>query len=122
MAYDLISENDESTVVSSFENNYMVAERPYLSEKHLEDQLIAQLQRQEYEYIRISTEEELVSNLRTQLEKLNGVIFNDSEWKRFFTSNVAKQNSGIIAKTRVIQEDPRFNFTFDNCFNLAIKL
>ena len=114
MAYDLISENDESTVVSSFENNYMVAERPYLSEKHLEDQLIAQLQRQEYEYIRISTEEELVSNLRTQLEKLNGVIFNDSEWKRFFTSNVAKQNSGIIAKTRVIQEDPRFNFTFDN--------
>lgn len=48
--YDLISENDESTVVALFENSYMVGERPYMSEKHLEDQFVAQLQDQQYEY------------------------------------------------------------------------
>lgn len=41
--YDLISENDESTVVALFENSYMVGEGSYISEKHLEDQLVAQL-------------------------------------------------------------------------------
>ena len=112
--YDLISENDESTVVTEFENSYMVAERPYMSEKNLEDQFVAQLQTQEYEYVRFTAEAELVDNLRKQLELLNGITFNESEWKRFFTTNIAKPNAGIIEKTRIIQEDPRFNFTFDN--------
>ena len=36
--YDLISENDESTVVSEFEKGIFAAEAPYMSEKNLEDQ------------------------------------------------------------------------------------
>ncbi len=112
--YDLISENDESTVVAEFEQEFFAAEAPYMSERNLEDQFVEQLRMQEYEYLRITTEEELIANLRKQLEELNGVCFNDSEWKRFFTTCIAKPNSGIVEKTRVIQEDPRFNFTFDN--------
>lgn len=112
--FDLISENDESTVVAQFENSYMVGERPYMSEKNLEDQFVAQLQDQQYEYVCLTTEAELIDNLRKQIELLNGIAFNDSEWKRFFSANIAKPNAGIIEKTRVIQEDPRFNFTFDN--------
>ena len=112
--YDLISENDESTVVAEFEQGFFVSEAPYMSERNLEDQFVDQLRMQEYEYLRITTEEELIANLRKQLEQLNGVTFNDSEWKRFFTTCIAKPNSGIVEKTRVIQEDPRFNFTFDN--------
>ena len=112
--YDLISENDESTVVAEFEQGFFAAEAPYMSERNLEDQFVEQLRMQEYEYLRITTEEELIANLRKQLEELNGVSFNDSEWKRFFTTCIAKPNSGIVEKTRVIQEDPRFNFTFDN--------
>lgn len=112
--YDLISENDESTVVAEFEQGFFVSEAPYISERNLEDQFVDQLRMQEYEYLRITTEEELITNLRKQLEQLNGVTFNDSEWKRFFTTCIAKSNSGIVEKTRVIQEDPRFNFTFDN--------
>ena len=112
--FDLISENDESTVVAQFEHSYMMGERPYMSEKALEDQFIEQLQSQQYEYVSLTTEAELIANLRRQLELLNGVTFNDDEWKRFFTTNIAKPNAGIIEKTRVIQEDPRFNFTFDN--------
>ena len=112
--YDLISENDESTVVAEFEQGFFASEAPYMSERNLEDQFVEQLRMQEYEYLRITTEEELIANLRKQLEELNGVCFNDSEWKRFFTTCIAKPNSGIVEKTRVIQEDPRFNFTFDN--------
>ena len=112
--YDLISENDESTVVAEFEQGFFASEAPYMSERNLEDQFVEQLRMQEYEYLRITTEEELIANLRKQLELLNGVSFNDSEWKRFFTTCIAKPNSGIVEKTRVIQEDPRFNFTFDN--------
>ena len=112
--YDLISENDESTVVAEFEQGIFASEAPYMSERNLEDQFVAQLGMQEYEYLPISTEDELIANLRKQLELLNGVTFNDGEWKRFFTTNIAKPNSGIVEKTRVIQEDPRFTFTFDN--------
>ena len=112
--YDLISENDESTVVAEFEQGFFASEAPYMSERNLEDQFVEQLRMQEYEYLRITTEEELIANLRKQLEQLNGVSFNDSEWKRFFTTCIAKPNSGIVEKTRVIQEDPRFTFNFDN--------
>ena len=112
--YDLLSENDESTVVSEFEQGFFAAEASYMSEKNLEDQFVAQLGMQEYEFLPVSTEEELIVNLRKQLELLNGVSFTDSEWKRFFSTNIAKPNTGIVEKTRVIQEDPRFNFTFDN--------
>ena len=100
--FDLISENDESTVVAQFEHSYMMGERPYMSEKALEDQFIEQLQSQQYEYVSLTTEAELIANLRRQLELLNGVTFNDDEWKRFFTTNIAKPNAGIIEKTRVI--------------------
>lgn len=41
--YDLISENDESTVVAQFDSSYMVGERSYVSEKKLEDQFMSPL-------------------------------------------------------------------------------
>lgn len=112
--YDLISENDESTVVAQFDNAYMVGERTYMSERKLEDQFIDQLEQQQYEYVKITTEDELIKNLRRQIEILNSVTFNDDEWKRFFNGNIAKPNTGIVEKTRIIQEDPRFTFTFDD--------
>ena len=46
--YDLISENDESTVVAEFEKGIFAAEAPYMSEKNLEDQFVEQLRMQEY--------------------------------------------------------------------------
>lgn len=112
--YDLIAENDESTVVAQFEDTYMVGERSYVSEKKLEDQLIHQLETQQYEFVPVTNEDDLIKNLRGQLEKLNKEVFNDAEWKRFFAENIAKPNAGIVEKTRIIQEDPRFTFTFDN--------
>ena len=88
--YDLISENDESTVVAEFENGIFAADSPFMSEKNLEDQFVAQLGTQEYEFLPVGTEAELTGNLRHQLEQLNGVSFTDSEWKRFFSTFFAK--------------------------------
>lgn len=48
--YDLISENDESTVVAEFEQGIFAAEAPYMNERNLEDQFVAQLGMQEYEF------------------------------------------------------------------------
>ena len=54
--YDLISENDESTVVSEFEQGFFAAEAPYMSESNLEDQFVAQLGMQAYDFLPVSTE------------------------------------------------------------------
>ena len=50
--YDLISENDESTVVSEFEQGFFASEAPYMSERNLEDQFVAQLGMQEYDFLK----------------------------------------------------------------------
>ena len=102
--YNLISENPQSTVVGEF-----VAETArvayYQSEAELENAFIKQLETQAYEYLKISSEAELILNLRKQLEKLNDFTFTDSEWERFFASELANPNQSIAEKTATIQED-----------------
>lgn len=62
--YDILSENNQSTVVSHYERPDMVRETFYQSETDLEREMIEQLQRQGYEYVPIKQEEQLVENLR----------------------------------------------------------
>ena len=100
----LISENTESTVVLRYEHKQ--SQRiAYQSEAQLEDALIEQLQRQGYEYLPIHTEEELVANLRVQLEKLNHIQFTDNEWKGFFRTKIANQGANVADKTELLQDD-----------------
>lgn len=101
---NLVVQNSESTVVSSFNPSKKRAEH-YQSEDALEKDFIAQLQSQAYEYTTIHSEEELVLNLRKQLEKLNDFTFTDTEWERFFKSEIANPNQSISEKTATIQED-----------------
>ena len=63
------------------------------------------LTEQGYEYLQIHNSEDMVTNLRRQLEKLNKYAFSDDEWKRFFSQNIANTNEGIEEKSRRIQED-----------------
>lgn len=77
----------------------------YQSEAELEKAFIAQLQRQAYECVVFSSEDQLVANLRRQLELLNGFTFTDKEWQRFFKGCIASENEGIVEKTRRIQRD-----------------
>jgi type I restriction enzyme R subunit len=104
--YKMVSENPESTVVSEFEPGYRSAAQ-YQSEAEMEADFIKQLTRQAYEYLPITSEPELIANLRRQLEKLNGFTFTDSEWHDFFARHLGNPNEGIVEKTRTIQEDHR---------------
>ena len=83
----------------------------YQSEAQLEADLIEQLCSQGYERCRATSEAELVSNLRRQLELLNGFEFTDDDWQRFFTEVVANKAEGIVEKTRRIQKNPVIDFT-----------
>jgi len=99
-----IAVSDESTVVSEFVRDPS-AEAGYQSEAQLEQRFVELLQEQAYEYLRILSAPELETNLRTQLQALNGIEFSDPEWKRFFTETLAAKNTGIVEKTALIQED-----------------
>ena len=103
--YEAVAISDESTVVAEFIPDSSVRETAYQSEADLERTLIQQLQQQAYEYLPITSEADLIANLRTQLEKLNGIQFSDQEWQGFFTQKIASANTSIIEKTTLIQED-----------------
>ncbi len=105
-SYNLISENPESTVVAEFEPGYRSAAQ-YQSEADMEQDFIRQLERQAYERVNITSEAELIANLRIQLERLNDIKFTDKEWTAFFTEHLGNPNHGIVEKTRTIQEDNR---------------
>ena len=102
--YTLVAENPESTVVTDYQSPFR-REANYQSEAELEKSFIEQLQTQAYEYLPITTEQELIDNLRNQLEILNGYQFTNTEWDQFFKSKIANQNNGIEEKTTIIQED-----------------
>lgn len=102
--YNIIAESAEYTVVSEYEHAVSTSEA-YQSEAELEKEFIRLLGEQGYEYLPIHTEADLVSNLRTRLEKLNGYHFTDNEWEHFFNECIANKNDDIVAKTARIQED-----------------
>ena len=109
----LISENDNSTVLAEYKVLDRVA-TSFQSESSLEKELINTLVEQGYEYLTIHTENELILNLRSQLEKLNNYHFTDGEWDYFFSKVIANKNDYIIEKTRLIQEDYKQEMTLDS--------
>lgn len=113
MSYNLVAENNQSTVVAEYIPAYERG-KSYQSEAELEKTLIRQLGEQAYEYLAIRTEDDLVQNLRIQLEKLNDYRFTNDEWQRFFTGEIANPNQSIAEKTATIQEDYIKNLARDD--------
>lgn len=122
--FEPLSVSDETTVVSRYvPPAQAAAATAYQSEAELEAAFIKQLAGQAYERLHITTEADLVANLRSQLEKLNRYSFTDSEWDRFFSESIAAANEGIVEKTRRLQEDhvqilTRDDGTFKNIYLL----
>lgn len=102
--YKMVAENPLSTVVADYEPRYRSAKQ-YQSEAEMEKEFIDQLRTQAYDYLPITSEMELVANLRAQLEKLNDYRFTDREWTAFFKEKIANQNNGIVEKTAIVQDD-----------------
>jgi type I restriction enzyme, R subunit len=102
--YDPIAVSSESTVVTEYVPDASTMSA-YQSELELERELIRTLESQAYEYLPITSEADLVANLRTQLEALNATTFSDAEWGRFFSGCIVGAKDGIKEKTIRVQED-----------------
>ena len=102
--FNIVAATSENTVVTEYIPEPRTADA-YQSEAELEREFIRQLGELGYGYLTIHKEDDLIANLRAQIERLNGYTFTDSEWKRFFSEYIANANEGIVEKTRTIQED-----------------
>ena len=102
--YNVVMEMIDSTVVAEYEPLKNRSDA-YQSEAALENEFIKMLTEQGYEYLTIHDSSALVNNLRTQLELLNDYKFTENEWTRFFNTNIANNNDGIVEKTKKIQTD-----------------
>lgn len=115
-SYNVIATNDEGTVASIYEKPKI--NKFYESESELERKFIEKLVSLNYEYRSdIKDEDDLIKNLRVQIEKLNNIKFNDHEWDNFLKNVICefddKQDS-IKAKTKLIQEETNVHFKFDD--------
>ncbi|MGP5484695.1 type I restriction endonuclease subunit R [Brachybacterium alimentarium] len=102
--YDPIAVSSESTVVAEYIHDRSQGDA-YQSESALEKEMIRLLQGQAYDYLPITSEADLIANLRVQLEKVNQMAFSDAEWEQFFTTKIASQNDSVVEKTVRVQED-----------------
>ncbi len=102
--FNIVAETSHNTVVTEYEPTKTRSDS-YESEAALEGELIRILCEQGYSYLPIHSENELIINLREQIEELNKYSFSDTEWERFFKDCIANPNEHIIEKTAKIQED-----------------
>lgn len=102
--YNIVAATDDCTVVTEYKPQATRSEA-YQTEAELEAAFIKMLTQQGYTYLNIHREQDLIDNLRLQLEKLNHYQFTDDEWDSFFHQVIANKNEGIVEKTRKIQED-----------------
>ncbi len=105
--YNIVASMEEATVVAEYTPSYGDRPTKYQSEADLEKDFIRLLCEQGYEYLTIRNEQDLIFNLRLQLERLNKIIFTDNEWETFFKETIAAPNASIADKTANIQEDAR---------------
>ena len=110
---DIIIENIDSTVVSSYESKRQ-KRTEFQSERELENLFIKQLVSQGYEYLDAKNSNDLVLNLKAQLEKLNNYKFSDKEWERILNNYLVNPTESIVERTRKVQEDYIYSLTKDN--------
>ena len=100
-----IAEMTGGIILANFEKDFQVREASYQSEAELERQMIENLVSQGYERLIVKSNDELYTNLKLQIEKLNGVSFTKKEWDRFLIEYLDAPNDGMIEKTRKVQEN-----------------
>jgi type I restriction enzyme R subunit len=112
--YKTIAESKNFIVLDKYTKEWKVSEN-YQSESNLEQEFIADLQNQGYEYLPgLNTPEALLANVRVQLQTLNNVQFSNGEWLRFVETFLDKPSDSIVEKTRKIHDDYIHDFVFDD--------
>ncbi len=119
--YSVIAQQQHVTVMSHYEA-LPREDHGYQSEAELEQAFIHQLTEQGYERVNVKHEKDLISNLRTQICRLNNVNLSDAEWKQLFEKHIASPQMTIEDKTERIQRKEIVNITMDNGDSQNIKL
>ncbi len=113
--YKTIAESNNFIVLDQYNKFVEEPNAGYQTEGSLEREFIRDLQAQGYEYLQgLNNHDELIKNLRTQLQRLNNVVFSDAEWRRFLEEYLDKPSDSLIEKTRKIHDDYIYDFVFDN--------
>ncbi len=119
--FNVIVQQSESTVVTEYKSEF-TRPKEYQSEAMLEIELINQLKGQGYVFLNIHKPDDLLLNLRIQIETLNHYTFSENEWSRFLSKYIDNPNEGIIEKTNKIQTDYIHNLRKDDGSSINIKL
>ena len=119
--YNIIAEQEHTTVMAHYEVLPREA-RGYQSEAELEAEFIKQLVEQGYERVNVSSEKDLLANLRRQMERVNGLVLSDREWRQLLEEHIASPQMTIEDKTERIQRSEIVNITRDNGDTQNIKL
>lgn len=115
--YKTIAESNNFIVLDKFTKYLEVNEASavYQSEAALEREFIEDLINQGYEYPKdLNTPGAMLANVREQLQRLNDVVFLDSEWARFVEEYLDKPSDGLVEKSKKIHEDYIYDFVFDD--------
>ena len=113
--YKTIAESNNFIVLDQYNKFVEEPNAGYQTEGSLEREFIRDLQAQGYEYLQgLNGHDELIKNLRAQLQRLNNVVFSDAEWRRFLEEYLDKPSDSLIEKTRKIHDDYIYDFVFDN--------
>ena len=117
-----IAEMTNGIILANFERESKARETSYQTEAELENQMIENLVSQGYERLTVNSNNELYSNLKIQIERLNKVSFSNEEWNRFLIEFLDTPNDGMIEKTRKVQENHIYDFIFDDGHLKNIKI
>lgn len=113
--YSTIAESNHFIVLDQYKKFVEEPNAGYQTEGSLEREFIRDLQAQGYEYLQgLNNHDDLVKNLRAQLQRLNDVFFSDAEWQRFLEEYLDKPSDSLIEKTRKIHDNYIYDFVFDN--------
>lgn len=115
--YSTITETNNFIVLDRYDkfNTFNEPDTGFQSEYALENEFIQDLIHQGYENPKhLKTNQDLLANVRTQLQALNKVQFTDAEWQRFVEEYLDKPGDNLLDKTRKIHDDYIYDFTFDD--------
>ena len=113
--YKIIAESNNFIVLDQYKKFVEEPNAGYQTEGSLEREFIRDLRAQGYEYLQgLNHHDELIKNLRVQLQRLNNMVFSDAEWRRFLEEYLDKSSDSLIEKTRKVHDDYIYDFVFDN--------
>ncbi|AIQ50629.1 type I restriction endonuclease subunit R [Paenibacillus sp. FSL R7-0331] len=99
-------------------NEYTPVVQPsggYQTEAALERELIQDLVSQGYEYRSdLRTSDDMLANIKMQLEQLNKVQFSNTEWVRFCEQFLDRPGDNHTEKTRKVHHNYIYDFVFDD--------